>query len=70
MLIYQKSFREVEELARGAIGKERQEGEGGGRGGKGKKKVTSHNVANYRWNFVVVCWVVLDGQLYIFVYSN
>lgn len=64
-----KSFREVDELARGAIGKERDEGETGarGRGGeeRGGKKVIQVTRSLNRWNFVLVCWIVLDGQLYI-----
>lgn len=51
--------RRTRPAAGGVIGK----GEDWGREGK-RKKVRSRKVANYRWKFVVVCWIVLDGQIY------
>ena len=60
VLVYGRSFGE-DEPAAGIIGK----GEGeAGEGEEKGKKVRSRKVANYRRKFLVVCWIVLDGQLY------
>jgi len=58
-LVWHRSFGE-DEPAAGIIGKGEGEEKGKGKG----KKVWSRKVANYRRKFLVVCWIVLDGQLY------